>query len=364
MNVIILLMFLVSSTAFASEQILTICLTGSTEKALPEYGEAFVNGATLALNEVDQVDRAKVKLEVHYYDSSPLAPLEKLKEMRQASCDAIIGFSTGNDLLAIEDSLKEKPILTFSIYGDPQERYKQTRYLRTMQPSAEELVEYMFKKKPFKLKEKSKVLLVTAIDRSEMQLYRLAYLKFLRGKADITYADVVEQTHDIRAVKDILQRDSKWDFIVLLTRSLLAAEITDLLKADKRPIILGTKYFGSPDLPAYYNFLKNKKVEAYIPRQNCTCDTDERLAALRHKYFKTFSKKPMSISLDTYDATKFILEALKAPIYTPEEVINFLNSLKKPFIGSSSLLVTEGLNVSTKKRYVLKIDETGYREFK
>jgi ABC-type branched-subunit amino acid transport system substrate-binding protein len=349
---------------FSNENELKICLTGSTEKALPKYGEAFVNGAQLAIEELSGADKKKVKLEVNYYESNPLAPVEKLDELRKASCDAIIGFSTGNDLLAIETSLKENPIFTLSIYGDPQDRFNKTNYLRTMQPSADDLVFHLFKNMPFKITKESKVLVVTAADRSEMLSYRDAYLAHIKDAGLVTQVEVMEQTHSLEKFQEVIKKGVKWDFVVILTRSLIAAEISDLLHKDLSPIILGTKYFGSSELPAFSNYLKNKKVQAYIPRQNCSCEPAPAFQKLISKYKKVYGVDPMSISIDSYDATKFVLQALKAPKQTSESVLKYLNSSNADFLGISSFKVSKGLKTSSSKRYVLKIDENGYQELK
>lgn len=346
----------------ASDKELKICLTGSTEKALPKYGEAFVNGANLAINELSVLDKKRVKLEVNYYESNPLAPLTKFEELTKNSCDAIIGFSTGNDLLSIEESLKKTPIFTLSIYGDPQERFNETSYLRTMQPSAQDLVDHLFTKLPFKIKKDSKILLVTAADRSEMISYKDAYLSRLKDTGLITMVDVIEQTHDLRQFEEVLKRKVKWDYVVILTRSLIAAELSDLIHNNTSPIILGTKYFGSSDLPAFYNYLKNKKVQAYISRQNCSCDMSLKYKVLRSKYVQTYHINPMSISVDSYDATRFVLQSLKTSKLNPQEVINFLNSPEADFYGISSLKITKGLKLSSSKRFLIKIDENGYRD--
>lgn len=359
-----LILLFLSAISIANDKELKICLTGSTEKALPKYGEAFVNGAILAKNELSHPDKKLVKIEVNYYDSNPLAPISKLEELRKASCDAIIGFSTGNDLLSIEESLKKSPLFTLSIYGDPIDRFNDTSYLRTMQPSAQDLVNHLFTSLPFKIKKTDKVLLVAAADRSEMNSYRDAYLNKLLEYGPITQVEVIEQTHDLRQFNDLMKKKVKWDFVVLLTRSLIAAELSDIILKESKPIILGTKYFGSSDLPAYLNYLKNKKVVAYFPRQNCSCDTSKEYLDLRSKYFKTFGIDPMSISVDSYDATNFILQALKASKLNSDNVLKFLNSKKADFSGISSFNVSQGLKVSSTKRFLIKIDENGYREVK
>lgn len=364
MRLILLICLLLPAFTFANEDELKICLTGSTEKALPKYGEAFVNGAKLAINELSDSNKKRVKLEINYYDSNPLAPITKLEELRKASCDAVIGFSTGNDLLSIEGSLLERPVLTLSIYGDPQERFNETSYLRTMQPSAQDLINHLFANLPFKIRKDSKVLLITAADRSEMNSYKIAYLDKLKDVASITQVEVIEQTHDLRQFEGILRKDVKWDYVILLTRSLIAAELSDLIHKESNPIILGTKYFGSSDLPAFLNYLKNKKIEAYISRQNCSCDTTQDYQSLRSKYFKAYGVEPMSISIDSYDATRFVLQALKSIKLSGEEVLKFLNSKDAKFLGVSSFKVTEGYKVSSTKRFLIKIDENGYKEVK
>lgn len=127
---------------------------------------------------------------------------------------------------------------------------------------------------------------------------------------------------------------------------------------------MGTKYFGSSDLPAFYNYLKNKNVEAYISRQNCSCDISKDFQEVRRKYVQLYSVEPMSISFDTYDATRFVLRSLQIVNLNSDNVLKFLNTKNSDFLGVSSFKVTKGLNVSSSKRYLIKIDHQGYKELK
>lgn len=360
MKHLLLSFMLLPFSAFSSADTLNVCLTGSTEKALPKYGEAFVNGVSLAMEELPAADRERVKLSLHYYESNPLAPLSKLEDMRKDSCDAIIGFSTGNDLLTVENALEENPIFTLSIYGDPQERFEKSSCLRTMQPSASDLTQHLFSHLPFKLKPQNKFLMITASDRSEMTAYKNAYLQKLRAmKITPDQVDVMEQTHDISAFKELLSKKGQWDYVIILTRSLIAAEITDLLSHSSKPIILGTKYFGSADLPAYLNYLKSKKVEAYFSRQNCTCDKTPEFVKVKEAYKEKYKIEPMSISMDGYDAAKFILLSLKDKVLTPERVLKSLKT--SDFKGISSLKVGQGLKVNSDRRFLIRVNEDGYK---
>lgn len=363
-KILILALISIPFLSLGNDSELKICLTGSTEKALPKYGEAFVNGAIMAISELDKHDKNKVVLNVNYYDSNPLAPIEKLKQLRKASCDAIIGFSTGNDLLLIKEPLEVDPVLTLSIYGDPQESFLETKYLRTMQPSPEDLVSHLFSRLPFKIPILSKVLIVTATDRSEMQSYKQAYINKFKKYKSVDFAEVIEQTHNLGQVEELVKRGGKWDYVVLLTRSLIAAELTDLIYKNSQPIILGTKYFGSADLPAYFSYLKNKKIQAYFSRQNCSCDQSDEYLQFRNKYVSRFNANPMAISMESYDAAKFILQSLKSPLLNSTQIINFANSKEIQFIGVSSFRVGAGFKVSSSKRYLIKVDKSGYSEIK
>jgi hypothetical protein len=356
-----LLLILVSFGALANDKTLKICLTGSTEKAIPQYGDAFHNGAKLAFNELSKSDKKRVELLYSPHDTTPLAPLRKLNELKDEACDAIVGFSTGNDLISIEDRLKNNPIFTLSIYGDPQPRFSRTNYLRTMQPSSQELVDHLLTK--VKIKKRSKILMVTTIDRSEMTSYRDAFLSRLsKQKNQITQIEVLEQAKDLRMLKKIVAKDKIWDYLILLTRANIAAEISDIINEHSSPIILGNKYMGSSELPAFLNFLKNKKVNAYFSRQNCTCSNDAQYQAAVKRYVNVFGVKPMAISIDTYDAVKFILQSLKLKDINPISVIKFLNSSDASYNGPSSLSVSTGLKLKVTSRFLIHVDENGYKD--
>ncbi len=328
------LLCLIHSMAFGKgvDEILKICLTGSTEKAIPEYGEAFVNGAQMAL---DELQNQNIKLEVHYYESTPFAPLEKLKSIRKESCDAILGFSTGNDLLAIESEIAAKPVFTLSIYGDPQPRFEKTNYLRTMQPSADDLTQHLFEKLKPDIKQGDEILIVVAADRSEMRSYQNAFIAQLaKYKANLKIVNVVEQTQDFNEFNSVDVKKKKWSYVVLLTRSQMAAKLADeLYKDGNTPIILGTKFFGSNELPAFLNFLTNKNVIAYFSRQNCTCDDSKQFQDFKKKYNKKFLKDPMSISADSYDGIKFISLSSNQKELSSISVINYLNRYEGVFQG-------------------------------
>lgn len=346
--------------ASASTDPLKICLTGSTEKALPQYGKAFTQGAQMALLELKGESKRLAEINVNYYENSPLAPKQKIQELIKSGCKAILGFSTGNDLLAIYPTLKEhKNIFVLSIYGDPNDSFEKNVPLRTMQPSAKELVSYLFDKLPFQITKNNSLLIITAIDRTEMNSYKDAYsdrLKMLGVKAE--EVSVVEQTHDLSGVVNKLNSNHSWDYVILLTRSSLAAEIADLFGKTKKPIFLGTKYMGSNELPAFYNYLKNKNINAYFSRQNCTCDKSTDIQELIKKYERIFSETPMSISLDAYDAMKFLLLGLESSKKDQKSLAQFYTH-NLNYKGPTSFQVSKEV-FSYTNRYMINVNSSGY----
>jgi hypothetical protein len=365
MKFILLILIITSTITHANDDRLKLCLTGSTEKVLPNYGSAFLNGVELAKSLLPLNLSKLVDIETYYYDTNPLGPLDALKEIYKNNCDAIIGFSTGNDLVVIEDQLAQKPIVTISIYGDPLERFSKTSYLRTLQPSAKDLIGHLTKNLPFKLSSKKNILIVTASDRSEMISYREAYINYLKlSKTRFRLIDIVEQTQDISSVLDDLrQKNNQVDALILLARSQLAANISDLYSEKNRNLfILGTKYFGSRELPAFYNFLKNKNIEAYYSRQNCWCEKGLDYLKFKTSYINAYKKEPMLISSESFDVANYLFSSLSLKKRNADTVRLFLNSNESSFKGVGSLIVDGYFKFRSEKKYLIKVDAGGYRE--
>ena len=63
-----------------------------------------------------------------------------------------------------------------------------------------------------------------------MTSYREAYLPHLKRKnIKLTQVEVLEQSMDFSNLKSLLEKDRQWDYVVLLTRSLIASEASDLI---------------------------------------------------------------------------------------------------------------------------------------
>lgn len=338
-----------------------ICLAGTTVKTIPKYGEAFENGAFLALDKYASL-KERVIIEKIYYENTAFGALEAYKKAIEINCDSIIGFSTGNDLAVIREEAKKTPILTISIYGDPIFQRDKDESIFTMQTPPKTLLNDLIQKAPIELKADKKVLVVTAVDRIEMVQYREELKKILANPLrNVVYASVVEQTHMMNEVfeKNLLRK--KWDMVFLFTRSLISAELTDSFLYKKDIVFLGTKYFGSAQLPAYYNFLKDKNIHAYFARRSSALDKTKSKKDFIKDYKEKFEIEPMMISFDCYDIVTFLLKKIeKMSVVNRKTVLKNILENEEIFQGVGGVVIGPSLSMSTLKTYVLKLTPKGY----
>jgi len=79
---------------------LKTCLTGTLPKVFPGYGDAFFQGAQLALNDQNVPESALV-LKRHFYDQNPLAPIAAFDAMIRDDCLTLVGFDFTNELMMV-----------------------------------------------------------------------------------------------------------------------------------------------------------------------------------------------------------------------------------------------------------------------
>lgn len=340
----------------SAAQAANICLTGSTVKQFPKYGDAFKNAADLAIKTSKSNN---LKILDFFYDRNPSAPAIALKKMIKAKCKAVIGFSTGNDLIAISDLALNSKIPILSIYGDNSQTIIENPYISTIQPSEQYLLTPLFEKLDTKIKTIKKALIVTAIDRNSMMLYSQVYKKLLTDrKIEFKEIMILEKDQNIENLTPSFFKANDFDSLILLTRSALAAKITDITTKEvpDLKLILGTKYFGSSALPAYFNYLKNKNIEAFYSRHNCLCDNDDRYKSFISSYKKEYQATPMVISASTFDLVNFLIENYDS------NKSNFNKALNANFKGVTGIKISKGLNISHSKYFVIKVSKNGYNK--
>ncbi len=329
-----------------------ICLTGTTVKLFPKYGEAFYNGAILGAKNTD------FTIEKHYYDRNPEAPIIAYKKMVESGCSIAIGFSTGNDLAAINDISKKYKMPVISIYGDNSKVIENNRFITTIQPPVEYLLGDLLKIMMKKLTKVKKTVVITAVDRHSMLAYKKEYEEvFKRNTVEFESINILERKQDLSKVTSYLKKIKTKVNVILLTRSSLGAKIIDLFSKEKVDInlILGTKYMGSSALPAFYNYLNDKTVTAFFSRHNCLCDKDKAYISFMLKYKRAFKEKPMVISGSVFDVVRYIV---KSNTKKGEALIDKLG--RTTMKGITGIEFETEFNKKFTKRFIIKVDKNGY----
>jgi hypothetical protein len=343
-----------------------ICLTGTLVKVFPDYGKAMNNGSAINL------DTSKFKLQEHFYDQNPLAPLRAMKEMVTAGCHGIIGFDFTDDLMIIRKLAEENNMLVISLYGDFNGQLEAHPTIRTMQIPTQQSINHLFNFASKSLGVKwQKPFVVTDVDRESMRAYRAALETRLGpGRSTANWVTSLERSFNIDAVKsEFVKQLDRTDVVVLLTRSRDAAAVSDMvysLRPRNPPVILGTKFFGSATLPAFQNMLKNKSVVSYVTRQSINTDPDPQFQEFLKKYTATYKSVPMDISALANDAIKIFDLAAKKIVKGKSDTVATLRTKmleaarKISYAGVTGVNVAPPLKFTYTKSFIIKIDQSGY----
>ncbi len=371
---VIVLLLIVSGGPLFATPILNICLTGSTEGIIPTYGEAFKNGAEMAIAPTGKATHFTPQIKTYFYEATPLASARATKKMVEDKCAVIIGYSTMNELLAAQQVLRDTPVPVISIYGEVDERFRETPFIMTLEPPIAYLVD-QFKptlKSLLPARPGAKALLLTAVDQEGPVKYKAIYAKWLteNGFAVDTF-DFLERTLDV----EILRRERgtsipNYQAIFLLSRSVNASNLSDILvelgAKPNAPVLIATKNLGSSQLPAYLDRLKHKDVSVYFPRYNCTTDANAGYQDFVRRYRARYSREPMIVSADTYDALNYVLTSAKRLPQSSEKVIS-AKALQRAmkltkFKGITRTEFGENFRISYSGHFVIHVTKNGYRD--
>jgi len=327
-------------------------LTGTTVKLFPKYGEAFFYGALLG------ADGSEFKIKKYYYDRNPTAPILAYKKMVNDGCSIAVGFSTGNDLIAIDSVSKKYKMPVISIYGDNSKIVEKNKFITTIQPPVEYLLDRLLKTQMKDLIKAKNTVVITAVDRYSMIGYKKEYERiFIRNNIKFDTINLLERKQNLSKVKKYLKNVNTKINIILLTRSSLGAKIIDLFSINDVDInlILGTKYMGSSALPAFYNYLNDKDVTAFFTRHNCLCDKDKAYTDFIKRYKKRYKESPMVISGSVFDVVRYIV---KSNSLNGKSLIDKIN--RTTMNGISGIKFQKNLKKDFSKSFTIKIDKGGY----
>lgn len=363
---------LIDGVAAAKTLPLKLCLTGTLPKVFPNYGEAFWNGAEMALAESGAAKEAFI-LERFYYDQNPLAPRDAMSDMLKAGCHAALGFDFTNDLMVVREKAESEGLLILSMYGAMNPSLDTSGVIRSYQVPPVILVERLlaFVEGPLKRRFK-KVLLVTTVDWDELKDFRDAAVERLKmSKTEYLLVNQVEASFRVADVEAELKRQKEpFDGILLFVRSRPAAEVADLVwktyAKGAAPLLLGTKFFGTSTLPAFTNMLKYKEVTTYFTHQATNEDPDPAYQTFVKRYEKAYAKPPMGLAALVYDAVSLVAKASFDLRFEPgasdakmrKALVDSVRSIDHH--GITGVKVKKGLEFSYHKTFVIKTDAGGY----
>ncbi|RDH43593.1 ABC transporter substrate-binding protein [Zooshikella ganghwensis] len=333
-----------------------LCLTGTSVKTSPAYGEAFINGAKLGL--MQEKDN-RTALEVHFFNPSPLESIKATKKMISSDCDGIIGFDSANDIIPVRDLFEKHKIPLISLYT-PITTEINKPYIFSMQRPIVDNVQHILnnlnRQHTF-----NNILLITSIDKSRMRDYQKAFkAKLIANKQSFTDISITEINPTIENIIPLFEKEHKPDLVILLTRSSLSAKIVNYIQQNypkHQTTYIGTVSWGSSKFQPFFDRLKDKSITAYFTRQNTYFDPDPKFQSVIDQYRLTYRKEPMVISLLAYDAAR---------IFNRYFINKTPSSQSNPFTGINYLGVT-GVEFSTEgnltyhKLFTMKVTPGGYR---
>ncbi|MBU2710456.1 ABC transporter substrate-binding protein [Zooshikella harenae] len=332
-----------------------LCLTGTSVKTSPAYGEAFINGIKLGLAAEEE---NHTTTEVHFFSPSPLGSIKAVEKMITAGCDGIIGFDSANDIIPVRDLFNKHKTPLISLYT-PITTEINRPYIYSMQRPIEDNVKHIlnsvFTKQKFK-----NILLITSIDKSRMRDYQKAFTQALKARNQpFTDTNITEINPTIENIIPFFEKDNKPDLVVLLTRSSLSAKIVNYIQQNTQKhntTFIGTVSWGSSKFQPFFDRLKEKEITAYFTRQNTFFDPDPDFQAIIEQYRSTYHKEPMVISLLAYDAAR-IFNRYFAQASHPQ---------RNPFAGINYHGVTgvefnANGNIAYHKLFTMKVTPDGYR---
>lgn len=172
----VILGLLIGMSPNAMAQI-NVCLTGKVEITLPDYKVAFLNAADLALGQSSQ--SKNVNLKTYFYDNKPLSALRAYNDMLHDNCVAIVGFEYLSDLLLVTTQQHDTTIPIFTSYASSSDSDKLPGNIFIFAPSynfhAKKMLSFLHKK----YKKIDNILIITEIDRADLEKYKTAYATLL-----------------------------------------------------------------------------------------------------------------------------------------------------------------------------------------
>ena len=353
-KILFLLSLLLITKIVIAEDNYKICLTGRIVKILPSYGESFINGANLSIDENGMSN--KIELKTYLFENKPLEAISVYNKMLNDHCSAIIGYEYLSDLLLVSNTQKNELIPIISNYPSKNKSDIYPKNILLLMPDYDFLAEKMFSFIRNKYKSINNVLIISDVSRSEMIKYKKSYSEILtQNNIKFDTFDFLESDPlaEERVITDI--KNKSYKFVFMLSGSSSSSKIIEIMNNHKT-IFIGTENFGSSANQTLYLMLKDKNINSYFSRNIDFLKQQENLDIFKHKYQNKYNKMPTLLSAYTYDAMNILINVIRKNLPLTNE-----NMYKIDYNGISGVQIKNGIFNRSKYFSILKIEENGYR---
>jgi ABC-type branched-subunit amino acid transport system substrate-binding protein len=285
-----------------------LCLTGKVELTLPVYKVAFLNAVNLAL--IQNPIHKNLRLKTYFFDHKPLSAIRVYNEMLHDHCSAIIGFEYLSDLLLVVNQQRDNTIPIFTSYASSSDSDKLPKNIFMFVPSYDFQAKKMMAFLRKKFSKIDNALLVTEIDRADLEKYKTAYKNILTHE-HIKY-DAFDFIGNDCLFENKLKKfvtDKHYNYVFVFSGAVGSTKILNYLN-DHKTVFIGTENFGSSTNQSLYVRLNDKNITAFTIRNIDFLKTNNPLRIFRQEYTRKYNVEPSPLSVYTYDAVSIILKSL------------------------------------------------------
>lgn len=336
-----------------SENMVTVCLTGKIEEALPSYKNDLLNSVNLAVSQNNF--GKKIILKNYFYDSAPLSPLRAYDAMINDRCSAIIGFEYLSDLLLIIKAQKNTKIPIFTSYPSSNDSdYFPDNILITM-PSydyqANKMIDFL-NRKFGKIK---RALLITEINRIDLFKYKKSYLRSLK-KMETQYDefDFLENDKEMENKLKNFIKTKNYEYVFVLSGAVGSTKIVNIMN-DHKIKFIGTENFGSSSIQSLYSRLNDKNVSAFIIRHMDFLKNNAAQKKFQKDYFDRYRIMPIQFGIYAFDSINIILKTIEQ-----KRAFDLKNLLKTNFEGVTGSSIKNGKFHRSNHYVILSIQKEGF----
>jgi hypothetical protein len=289
-----------------------------------------------------------------------MAPMKLYPQLKEAGCDAIIGFSYLADLLIFVEARKRDqsnafsrvPIFTPFATVEPEKKLDlQNVFFFNLPPS--HLVQSMFDYLNINHKI-SDPIIITEINRLEMQAYRDAYDRiFRKNKWPVTHISI----HENGALPQgqISAGLKQGRTIVLLGGVVSSAKVINMA-VNEKPLFVGTENFGSSTSMSLFNSLTSKNHSVLFVRQLDMLQKKQQESSFLKHYRTSFGNQdPSILAIYGYEAAKVMGLAVQKFQKLTAETIR-----KTKYYGGSGFTCDRSICEMRGQPTILRLTPNGY----